>query len=240
MRPYTSGTRATLNHFAPVLIFVSGLVLTSALELNSQQLQKGVSVNLAPTTSAQPMPAADDADAWIVSISADGNLWFGVIPVTPESLLEKMIQTPRNRRQNLYIKADVRAPYSAVVRTLKAARTDGFDAPIFLTGQPTSPESNGLLPPMGLQVGIEHGGLTTPEPINLDIVASQASSVLRVNNQEVSWTNLQGKIQQLAQNQTGTVVRLSAEGNVPFGQIIRAVDASQAANAKVIMGVPEI
>ena len=44
----------------------------------AQHLRQGVSVQMARTTNATAYPAADNADAWIVAVTADGRLYFGV------------------------------------------------------------------------------------------------------------------------------------------------------------------
>ena len=42
----------------------------------SPALQKGVSVQMAATSNATPMPAADNDDAWIVTISSRRQIVF--------------------------------------------------------------------------------------------------------------------------------------------------------------------
>src|SRR5271157_5364090 len=98
----------------------------------AQTLRKGISVEMARTTNAAPMPEADDANAWIVTVRRDGAVYFGTDAVTPEGLLDRMTRTPRNRAQKLFIKADARAPFAGVQRVLQAGRTVGFDAPVLL------------------------------------------------------------------------------------------------------------
>jgi hypothetical protein len=53
-----------------------------------QTMQRGISVDLAATGNAESMPAADDNEAWIVTVTADGNLYFGTHSLTPDSLKE--------------------------------------------------------------------------------------------------------------------------------------------------------
>ena len=90
-----------------------------AVNSTAQQLQQGVSVQLAPTTNALPMPAADNEDAWIVAITADGKMYFGIDPVDSASLFDAMKRRPRNRDQKLYIKADARTPFAPVAVALQ-------------------------------------------------------------------------------------------------------------------------
>jgi len=216
------------------------LILLPAFILNAQQLQKGVSVNLVPTSSAKPAPDADQSNAWIVSVSADGHLWFGATPVTPDTLATKMTQTPRNREQNLYIKADARATYSDLANVLKAAHVVWFESAILLTGQHTSARANGLTPPMGLQVWIENGALTGPKPIDVDIANNQGSAAVKVNARDVALANLQSTIKQLSQNKLDSVVRLNAEADVSFNEVAKAVDAARSADAKVVLIIPKV
>jgi len=216
------------------------LILLPAFILNAQQLQKGVSVNLVPTSSAKPAPDADQSNAWIVSVSADGHLWFGATPVTPDTLATKMTQTPRNREQNLYIKADARATYSDLANVLKAAHVVWFESAILLTGQHTSAQANGLTPPMGLQVWIENGALTGPKPIDVDIANNQGSAAVKVNARDVALANLQSTIKQLSQNKLDSVVRLNAEADVSFNEVAKAVDAARSADAKVVLIIPKV
>jgi biopolymer transport protein ExbD len=217
---------------------VLSLVLFGVLSLSSQQLQKGVSVQLAPTKNAKPMPAADDQNAWVVSISADGRLWFGADLVTRDGLVNKMISTPRNRNQNLYIKADARASYSDVEFVLKASHTVEFDAPILLTAQKESPQPGAIIPPKGLDVSLESGATVGPKPAEIDVVSTQNTTVVKVNNQQVPWESLQPTLEQLFGNRTENVVRLKADDGVPFAQIVRAIDACRSRSSKVILVTP--
>ena len=84
-------------------------------------LQKGVSVQMAVTNNATPMPEADKQDAWILAVTATGQVYFGTEAVSAEQLSEEMKTRPRNRNAELYVKADARAPYASVKKTLEAA-----------------------------------------------------------------------------------------------------------------------
>lgn len=240
MHPPVRNAQGSFINYTLTVICFSAVALLSLPELNSQQMQKGVSVQLAETTHAKPAPDADQPDAWIVSVSADGGLWFGITRVTPDGLAEKMIQTPRNREQNLYVKADARAPYSAVIQALKAAHVVSFESAILLTGQQTSAQPGRLTPPMGLEVWIENGALSGPKPVELEITSNQGSPVIKVNNQPVAWENLQSALKQVSRNQMESVVRLRAGGDVPCGKVARAIDAARSLGAKVILAIPSV
>jgi biopolymer transport protein ExbD len=89
-------------------------------------MQKGISVELAPTSSAVPVPGADNQDAVIITVTDSGKFYLGIDPVAPASLAEKLKARMSDRTQNLYIKADARAPYAYVVKVLDATRTAGI------------------------------------------------------------------------------------------------------------------
>ena len=144
------------TNLALMTTVVLATVLFAAQTANSQQLQRGVSVQLAPTTNAAPMPDADNQDAWIVAITSDETLYFGVDPVTPSDLADKMKSRPRNRDQKLYVKADARAPVAAVRRVLAAAHEVGFNC----TGLPDIPNRVGG--PGGRRVAKRPGSASWP------------------------------------------------------------------------------
>ncbi|HEY1676691.1 MAG TPA: biopolymer transporter ExbD [Candidatus Sulfotelmatobacter sp.] len=237
MEPKSNGTRNqfTLN-FAFLLI-----VLLAISTIAAQQLQKGVHVQMAPTTNAQPQPAADNQNAWVIAITRDGHLFFGPKPVTRDGLLNEMISTPRHREQKLYIKADARAPYSQVEYVLKAAGTAEFDAPILLTAQEASAQPGKILSPKGLEVWVPDSAPYGPEPANLEVSASSDPSAgLRLNHRPVRWTALKSDLDRFFQGRPEKVVELKGGNEVPFAQIARAVDECRATGAKVVLVTPEI
>src|ERR1051325_11138023 len=140
------------NHLIAILALLFAVLGFAPVTSQAQQLQKGVSVQMAPTRSAAPMPAADNLDAWVVTITADGSLYFGADPMTADELTDWMKSHPRNREAKLYIKADARSPFAAVDKVLEIGRTMGFETPVLLTsqGEPTQPGT--MVPPKGLEV----------------------------------------------------------------------------------------
>ena len=201
------------------------LVLCAAIAPLAQQLQKGVSVQLAPTKNATPMPAADEQNAWIIAITAEGGLFFGSESVTRDGLLNTMIRTPRNRDQNLYIKADARTPYSNVEYALKAAHTVWFDRPILLSQQSSSSEAGTIVPPKGLEVSLESGAIAGPKSIEIEILSAQGTPTLKINGHATEWENLHTNLAKSFSSGEENVVRLKANGTVPFGYVARAIDA---------------
>ncbi len=220
-----------------ISLAVFAVILTIVPVSTGQAMQKGVSVDLAPTNDAQPMPAADQDKAWVVSVSSDGQLFFRANPVTRAALVDEMIRTPRIRNENIYIKADARAPYSDVQYVLKAAHTVEFDAPVLLTAQPESSQPGTLVSPKGLEVSLESGAIVGPKPAEIDM--STTSDTVKLNNQEVSLADLRRTLTTLFQNQTEKTVLLKADGTLPFAQVVRAIDACRSTGAKVILATPQ-
>ena len=119
-----------------VIVAVVAALMFAVLMCTAQVMQKGISVELAPTSSATAVPDADKQDALIVTVTESGGLYCGVDPVTPDSLAEKLKSRVSQGTQNLYIKADARAPYAHVVTVLDVARTAGVATVTLLTTQP--------------------------------------------------------------------------------------------------------
>lgn len=217
------------------------IVLLAVSTIAGQQLQKGISVQLAKTQNAKPVPAADETDAWIISVNQDGQLWFGIKSVDKNGLMDEMIRTPRRRDQALYIKADARAHYRDVRYVLKAARTAGFEAPVLLTAQPASPQPGEMVPPEGLEVWFPSSAMTAAESATLEVIsATDSASALRLNERAIEWKDLGQALDQLFQGQSEKAIEVTGSGQLPFAQIAHAIDACRSSGAKVVLAIPEI
>jgi biopolymer transport protein ExbD len=189
----------------------TGAVLIAVAQ--SPALQRGISVQMAVTNNAAPMPDADNQDAWIVTVAADGSLYFG-------------------------IKADDRAPYADVEYVFKSARTAGFDAPVFLTAQPESATPGSIVSPKGLEVFA--AAPPNAESVVVQILAGQPSPTLRVNDADASWAALQNTLRRLLTKQNAKVVAVKAAGSVLFGQVAYVIDAAHSTGAKVVLAGPSL
>jgi biopolymer transport protein ExbD len=200
-------------------------------------MQKGISVQMAASRHAAPVPEADQENAWVVTVTTDGRIYFGVEAVTPETLTRQMQIRPRNRAAKHYLKADAGAPFSSVRQVLHAARVDLFDDVVLLTSQPEpaqpSPSAGTIVPPKGLEVWI--GTEAGSNLIAVQIGSAERSATLKINNESVAPAMLQRRLGQIfddrADDRAGRVVVLTAAGDVPFAQVVRAIDASRAAGA---------
>jgi biopolymer transport protein ExbD len=225
------------TNLALMTTVVLATVLFAAQTANTQQLQRGVSVQLAPTNNAAPMPDADNQDAWIVAVTADGTLYFGVGPVTPSDLADKMKSRPRNRDQKLYVKADARAPFAAVRRVLAAAHEVGLNAPVFLTSQTESAAPGAVVSPKGLEVQV--GPHSNAATIVVQVNAGQPPTFL-VNDQETPAAALPDTLRRLLQNRSDTPVLVKTRGPVSFAAVVLAIDTCRSIGAKVMLSTPEL
>jgi len=224
------------DNFVVILALLLATVLFTAGAGKTQQLQRGVSVQLAATTGAGSVPDADNADAWIVTVTEINSLYFGVDPVTPQALADAMKTRPRTRGQELFVKADARAPFSTVAQVLKAAHADSFDRVILLTGQPSSAQPGSIVSPKGLPIWI---GSAVPEAVVVQIGPGEGSPTLKIDDQEVPLKALHQKLEALLQNRKNRVVVLKA-GHVPFADVAHVVDVCHMTGAKPVLGTPEL
>ena len=202
-------------------------------------LRKGLSVQMAVTQNAVAMPAADEEDAWVVVVTADGKFYLGIKPVSAEGLAEQMRILPRRREQNLYIKADARAPFASVERALQIGRESFFDSPVLLTSQPGRAATGKVSPPRGLEV-LAGAPSAAPEAVTVRILhTEQGVATLEVNGESISWEALESTLEQTLQGREKVVV-VKAGGKVPFASVVQVIDACSAAGAKARLAVPEV
>ena len=203
------------------------------------ELRQGVSVQMASTTHAADYTAADNADAWIVTVTSDGKLYFGTKSVTPQQLMEEMKVTPRHRDAKLYIKADARAPFGEVEQVLETGRAVFFEKPVLLTSQLESPSRGTVVPPKGLEVLLG-------SPVGSDAIVVQVAddgrqgATVKINNQQISSAALPNTLVQLLQHRSEKVVVVKADGRLPSADVVQVIDACRAAGAKIVLATPSL
>ena len=109
------------------LIFTTLTVIPGAVFSQSAvniPLQAGVSVQLPVTGNAVAVPRADNQDALVVAVTADGATYLGVNRVATSALAERVKKLLSARSdKTLYIKADARVPYARVIEIIDAQST---------------------------------------------------------------------------------------------------------------------
>jgi biopolymer transport protein ExbD len=116
------------------------------------QLREGINVEMPLTSTAVPIPEADKLDAVVASVTADGQVFLGT-DLVRTGLVEKIRASLSGRADSLYIKADARAPYAAVVTVLDDARSAGVDRVLLLLTTETGASGSGtVVSPRGFEV----------------------------------------------------------------------------------------
>jgi biopolymer transport protein ExbD len=210
--------------------------LAPSLAAQSQALQPGISVELATTRNASPIPEADSEDAFIVAITANGSLYLGINPITIAELTEKARSTPFRRGQALFIKADARTPYATVLQALEATSSAGMIPQVLLTRQSQPSESSGMLSPEGLEVSVGSGFPPGTVATLVQLLPSaQQRALVKVNNDAISWSALENTLREHFQKGDQKIVSLRADARLSFGEVVQAIDACRAAGAKVFL-----
>ncbi len=112
------------------------LVLLIIFMVVTPMLQKGVSVDMAKVNNPEQMPDADKEDALLVSITRDGHVFFGTDEISIDNLTTKVKDRIANRAdKRVYVKADMRARFGAVVQVVDGVRAAGVDDLGLLTDQ---------------------------------------------------------------------------------------------------------
>jgi biopolymer transport protein ExbD/biopolymer transport protein TolR len=104
------------------------LVLLIIFMVVTPMLQKGMSVDLAPVDSPKDMPDADKDDAILIAVMKDGWIYIGMDRVSLPEVTTKVKDLIANRLdKTVFVKADARVHYGAVVAVVDEVRAAGVD-----------------------------------------------------------------------------------------------------------------
>jgi biopolymer transport protein TolR len=141
---------------AALMLAAAGAVFAQS----SVPLQRGVSVQLPVTSNAVTVPNADNQDAVVVAITADGATYLGVDRLPTPALAERVrnMLSTRNDR-TLYIKVDARVPSARLIEVIDAVRNSGVEGVTLLTRQQdTADQGKRLIAPKGLPMRVVNPG----------------------------------------------------------------------------------
>jgi biopolymer transport protein ExbD len=93
---------------------------------------------------AVEMRAADEPDATVVAITADGRVFAGIEPTEASGLSNLSAET-------VYVKADSRVPFQAVLTVLDALRGKSV---VLLAASPGNVERRTIVAPYGIKVSV--------------------------------------------------------------------------------------
>ncbi|MBZ5514608.1 MAG: biopolymer transporter ExbD [Acidobacteriia bacterium] len=215
-------------------------MLFAPLRCTAQALKKGISVELAVTSNAVAMPDADKEDSLIVAVTHKGSVYFGIDPITPAALAEKVKGGLSTRTEKkLYIKADARTPYANVMKVLDAVRKAGVTAPILLTAQRETPEPGKLVPPKGLEVLVGPSSPSGAESTVVQLLNSgERWPVLKISNEDIPWASLESRLRQRFTSRSEKVVLVKADGLLPFARVVHVIDVCRSTGAQVFLVTP--
>jgi biopolymer transport protein TolR len=130
------------------------LVLLIIFMVITPMLQKGASVDMASVNNPVPMPDADKEDALLVVVMRDGAVYFGTDRIKVEDLTNKVKDRLADKPdKRIFIRADLRAKYGAVVDVVDNVRSAGVDDVGLLTEQKHAGPSNTKPPKGGASTG---------------------------------------------------------------------------------------
>jgi biopolymer transport protein TolR len=132
------------------------LVLLIIFMVVTPMLQHGVSVDMAQVNNPAAMPDADKEDALLVAVMKDGRVFFGTDLIAPADLTQKVKDRLASRTdKRVFLKADARAKFGAVVEVVDNVRAAGVDQLGLLTDQK---KAGALTPPAGATTTAPTGG----------------------------------------------------------------------------------
>lgn len=200
-------------------------------------LHRGISVEMPVTRNAVPVPDADQEDAMVVAITQDGHIYLRVDPITDAAPAARLkASRSNNADKKLYIKADARTLYAKVVNVLDAARAAGFESVTLLTSQTGPTQPGALVSPKGLEVRVGQRSHYGPAVAVVNVLRSgQQGPKLMINNKPIPWASLQTTLADVLQNQVRKVVLVSAEGTLPFSDVVKMTDACISTKADVVL-----
>ena len=121
------------------------LVLLIIFMVVTPMLQKDVSVDLAKVNSPEKMTDADKEDAVVVAITRQGDIFLGRDMVKDPTQLTNQVKDKIAKLvdKRVYVRADARAKYKAVVEVVDNVRAAGVDDLGLITDQKRQPGSPG-------------------------------------------------------------------------------------------------
>ena len=202
-------------------------------------LRPGISVEMAATSTAKPVPDADQLDAFVLTVTDRGIVYEGTNTIAASELTQEINHRFAARHQKLYIKADARTPYASVSRVLQSAQASGIESPILLTAQRGVAAAPGtIMPPEGIEVSI---GSASPSGTVATVVQllGPPEAHVKVNNDEIAAATLTDALKQHFQKGDDKVVLLKANAQLPFADVVRAIDNCRAVGAGVYLSEDE-
>jgi biopolymer transport protein ExbD/biopolymer transport protein TolR len=128
----------------------------AALAQQQPPLQRGVSVQMVVTRNAVAVPNADTQDALVVALTADGSAYLRGDRLAMPALTDAIRRALSTRNdKTLYIKADARVPYAALIGVIDSLQRSGIDGLTLLTTQQDAGDRGArVVSPKGLEMRV--------------------------------------------------------------------------------------
>jgi hypothetical protein len=127
------------------LVLTGWICVADAQERAQPALKAGVSVEMPVAGHAVEMRAADEQDATVIAITAEGKIYVGITPAEPGALSGLSAET-------VYLKADSRVPYQKVLTVLDALH--GKSVVLLTATPPANAGRTTPVPPYGMRVTV--------------------------------------------------------------------------------------
>jgi len=119
-----------------------GTILIFAIAAQTPALKQGISVHMPAAPHAVQTRAADEENAVVVAITANGRVYVGAQLSEPAALHRLSART-------VYLKADLRAQYQAVLTVLDALHGKSV---VLLSAPPEPALKRAYIPPYGTKL----------------------------------------------------------------------------------------
>ena len=124
------------------LVALVTICAANAQTASKPALRSGISVKMPVASHAVEVPAADQQNAAVVSVTADGRVFIGTRQVETSALTSLTEGT-------VYVKVDARVPYQKVLTVLDALHGRPV---VLLTAPGSNVEKGNIVPPYGVKV----------------------------------------------------------------------------------------
>ncbi len=129
------------------LVVLTMTCMTVAQNTQKPPIRHGLHVEMAVASHAVPMPAADEKDATVVAVAADGKVFV-------DAKVVELTALSNTGTGIVYVKADARVSYQKILDVLDALH----GRPVVLLTAPTVEAEKGkAMPPYGMKITV--GGL---------------------------------------------------------------------------------
>jgi biopolymer transport protein ExbD len=122
--------------------YLAGTIVIVGIAAQTPAMKRGVSVDMPTATHAVEVREADEQNAQVVAITANGTVFVGIEATEPAAL-------NRLSESTVYVKADVRAPYQTVLAVLDALHGKSV---VLVSAPPEIAPRRGYVPPYGTKL----------------------------------------------------------------------------------------